>query len=624
MVYPMTTDTSKPNAADANSAGTSPAQAKLNALLADAALRDRKVQRKTRLAQGGWLWLCTLLAVVVYDAISPWHGEGRLIVTGLLLVLGVLHVVRTFCVPAPNTSNAHIKTTRRRGKQQTAFDAASTMPVSGARANWHAALALENHHGLSDNPMVNALWLAQQNDESRVKGEGQSDAHALTRSLRERSIAVGAMAASQADIAGSIDRRPLSFHRWRLAAIVALWLVLALLMPRMVTGGLMRFVNPWGDHPPFSLTRFVVTLPVDEITQGSDVTAEITIKGQHPATLDWVELEPASTFSGFREVRRWRLEPESPGKYRRRLRRLDTDVMFQLEAGHSRSSRYAIHVVPRLMETAGPEDPPTPGPEPTATSQPQANGQDSAVSDNPAVQAAAAAQQNLAQAAGRLAEAAERLQQSIEAGQARGQQSLTAEQLAQAQDVARQLEAFKRMKQEMQEQLDSASKGMNDQPRDKALLDQMARTLESLLTPKEDGPEALKNPNAESMGQCMSQIASSARSDQAKLSLPTMSVGKSPGESLNPSGETTGGGDEQAKLPDDGTDILRSGSYHQEDGRKGSPVLPTTARGRAVPEIYRPMVEQYFDRINQDQSSPAQSSPAQSSPVQSSPTGATQ
>lgn len=567
----------------------SAASAALDAVLQDAMSQARRMHRRARLIQAGWWWLAALLTVVISDAMWHWHEVGRVLGAAFLLLLATLLIAR-----ACFSKTAHATMTTQQ---------------------LHAAAALEKHHGLAGQPLINALLLAQQ--------QAHTNPASLTHQLQQRSLVHAANIASQADVAGSIDRRRYLFHRTRLAAVLAVCLLVALLMPRMTVTGLQRLVNPWGNHPPFSLTRFHISLPQGPIEQGSDATVDITLTGQLPATLDWVTLNTPAVHarylpwrSAFVESQRWRLEPLSQGKYRHRLRHLDQAITFELQTDTGQSRRVTIDVQPRAVVTTqpatdAPEETPTPATQPPS-SQSVAGDHQTTTSDNPDIQAAAAALQAMGIEAGRLASAAEHLQQQLQS--APPASSLSPQQLRDTMEIASQLEAFKRMTRDMQSDLKEQHAAAADQPNeiaavasDQSLMLQMAQTLASLLTPKQAGPDKLDPATTDALAQSMSDLAVAARSDQQKLSQPAQAAGNTAGESENPSGETTAGHDASATDPSGDTQQLRQGAYHQTGERPANATsVQTQARSRGVPEMYRSQVERYFDRLNEDQSaSPA-------------------
>lgn len=609
-------------------------EARLDAHLLAAAKRELRSQRNICLLQGCWLWLCVLLAAVMYDALWQLQHTGRLIAAGGLVVLAVVLVLRAMFG-------------RKAGQPKFAKDDGATR--TRPRALWHAAAAIEAHHGLHDNPLVNALWLSQQNriqtgrDDASAAGSTDTSASqsSLTAALRERSIVHAANTAALADPDSGADDSALAFHRARLLLILGLWLVLLLLMPRLITTGLQRLANPWSDRPAFSLTRFEVTLPSEPVAQGSDVLVEITLHGQQPDTLDWVDLGPANqnrnsdaaamvSQGQAKAIRRWRLEPLAPGKYQRRLRRFNQNITFELQAGNAAgevqgtSHRMTIKVLPLVSHEpeakdaardSNPSEPETASTNPAT--QPSQSDDPSSTSQNPIVQDAAAAQQQLATLAEKLADTAQLFATQLQTDAANPPDA------AQTQAIASQLEAFKRMHQEMQAKLKAedtptskpASGSDNDaSARDQALLQQMAMTLEGLRTPSINAPASSSGDNSLEMATYMNQLAAAARSDQQALSMPSVSTGTTAGSSDQASGQTAAGGDENAKDPSSPTDVLRQGVYHQQDTRQSTTLTTTTARSRAVPEIYRPMVQQYFDRLNQDQSKPTQANPVGANP----------
>lgn len=578
------------SAADPNLAQHADAAASvsLDAMLQDVLSREQRMLLRARWMQSSWWWLGALLAVVIGDALWQWHELGRFIGAAFLLLLAMALLARVYCTKM------------------------SPMPTTAQQL--HAAATLEQHHCLSGQPIVNALWLARQYQHTSPSS--------LTHQLQQRSLTHATHIASQADIAGSVDRRIFLFHRTRFAVILVVWLLVALLMPRLVMTGVQRLVNPWGNCPPFSLTRFHISLPDGAIMQGSDVTVDITLTGQLPTTLDWVALKPSDEptyFTPWRrrfvESQRWRLEPLSQGSYRHRLRELDQDLTFELQTDTGQSQRVTLRVEPRPVVASQPAPDETESPSPPVQTQPPATQSSSpqnqsVTSDNPDIQAAAAAMGALGVEAGKLALAAEQLKQQLQSQTPAI--ALTPEQQQSVNAIASQLEAFKRMTRDRQSELKNQHAAAADQTGDtntaagdQSQLLQMAQTLASLLTPKQPSlasADSATTTMTDTMAQAMSALVRAAVSDQQKLSQPTQASGNTAGASQNPSGETAAGHQAQPADPSGDTQQLRQGAYHQTGDHSANTTVQTQARSRGVPEMYRGQVERYFDRLNEDQS----------------------
>ena len=90
-------------------------------------------------------------------------------------------------------------------------------------------------------------------------------------------------------IAGLDARLPRGGVRRALAAlavVVALAAAIQLALPALFPTVLVRFTDPRGDHPPFSLTRLTWAAAPERVRAGAPARGEITVAGRAPAALE--------------------------------------------------------------------------------------------------------------------------------------------------------------------------------------------------------------------------------------------------------------------------------------------------------------------------------------------------
>jgi hypothetical protein len=193
---------------------------------------------------------------------------------------------------------------------------------------------------LPANPLVNALWLSPLARADQPQ-EAMSLADPLARALALRSVERGRAAAESVDSRRVVDPRPgWRVWIWTLAVGLAVASVLAT-YPRLVGGGLVRLVDPWGDHPPFSLTRFEVRVTPDAIEPGGDAKVELATRGKRPSRAELVQVD-----AGGQEVQRWPLRGVQPGRWERNLSNLRQSMTFYVAAETGRSRRVQVAVQP--------------------------------------------------------------------------------------------------------------------------------------------------------------------------------------------------------------------------------------------------------------------------------------
>lgn len=260
-----------------------------------------------RLLRCGWTWGALGLIVLLIDAAWPMPQSLRLAVAvtmGLVLVVALI-------LSRPRWGDPN-------------------------RQPLHDARSLERHHKLHNNPLLNALWLSRMAE--------NKDASLATQ-LAKRSVARGNDLIEQVDGEVLIDRESLWRERGWLWAIFVVWIVVLMIQPRLIFGGLFRFVYPFGDTPPFSMTEFDVQIDPNEVFEGDDVSVLATITGRVPAMADLVELDEQG-----QELRRWPMSAFAGGQFERKLLSMTEPMTFQIEAGAARSKRFTIDPKPRPLE----------------------------------------------------------------------------------------------------------------------------------------------------------------------------------------------------------------------------------------------------------------------------------
>lgn len=146
------------------------------------------------------------------------------------------------------------------------------------------ARLLESRNPELGSKLVNILQL----DADSKSGETKSgETAALTRELARRAVAD---AGSTLDLPAlpPLAREPLLPRRALHAAMAAgLLVVLTCVGGRHVRQEWLRFLDPYGDHPPFSLTHLEILKPADAATvlYGDSLTVEVRAGGHQPRQL---------------------------------------------------------------------------------------------------------------------------------------------------------------------------------------------------------------------------------------------------------------------------------------------------------------------------------------------------
>ncbi len=294
---------------------------------------SRRRRRRAR-----WVWLCRLIGValvgwlgaILFDAVVPLAAGVRtvLVTTGIvgLAVMG--------------------------WKRWPRSGPADTQTLCEARR-------VEQHYGLKHNPLVNALWLAPV--ASRETGT-------FAAAMAGRSMANAQAALGGVNLDTLVDRIPLRQAMMRMSMAVLVVCGVYLVQPRLVGTGVARWLDPWGDHPPFSFTQFEVIVEPHPVVVGDHAEIRAQLHGNVPSHAALVELDDQT----LRETRRWPMARIGPGAFHHRLISLRKPIVFRIEAGSGYSHRYRIKPTSR-----------TPPPVPPNPPQPQHTDMSPQITDTP-------------------------------------------------------------------------------------------------------------------------------------------------------------------------------------------------------------------------------------------------
>lgn len=210
----------------------------------------RWVSRGERTGSAAWPLPLAAIVLLVVDASRPLPPPVRL---ALAIALGVLALrVLIGLIPSRAARRASLE---------------------------HAARLAEERSGLDGNPIVNALQLRP-----LAAGEG------LAARLASRAVACGEAAAADADRPGTRIVSTRSVVRaWTFAGLAfAAFAAFTLALPRVVSMTAARYLDPLGDHPPYSPTRFDLSVEPAEPLAGDDVRLCAALSGPIPSTLELV------------------------------------------------------------------------------------------------------------------------------------------------------------------------------------------------------------------------------------------------------------------------------------------------------------------------------------------------
>lgn len=194
------------------------------------------------------------------------------------------------------------------------------------------ARRIECQLGLADNRLINAVEFRESAD------------HAGSRALIEDAIERGEKAAAAIEAHDAVDYRPM----WRWTGVVCAcvtFLILAyVLVPLVFARGIVRYLDPAGNHPPFTLVRFQIDVAPEAIYVGSPATIAVELSGPMiPEQADLVFIDGS-------DLQRFPMLRNDVGKFLFYLENASTTRDFFIDTPEGRSELHRLQVVriPRL------------------------------------------------------------------------------------------------------------------------------------------------------------------------------------------------------------------------------------------------------------------------------------
>jgi len=515
--------------------------------LRDASYHRRLFIRLARVVRAASTWAAALLLVLLLDALTPTSSHVRATVAVVMLV-GLLVVLLQFRLPVGE---------RRRGER---FEA------------WR----LERWFSFAGNPLLCALSM-------------RDAASPLGRALADRAVRRGNETMANLRYEQATDRGPIKQQLKVFAAVALVWLLLGALAPRLLFGNAARFTDPFGDHPPFSLTQFDVDYDPKPPTKGDDVTIAATLSGRMPTG----PVQLVTLAADGRESARVPMRRYDDGTFRRVLSDVREPVTVYVATADGRSKRLRIE----------PKDPP----QSRAANLPQADaGDESNKQGEPAGEPrdAAAEAESLRRKAEQLQAAAREARDRLEqVGQDREALREHFEQMN------RTLQRYREQAKRLQQRLEAA--GMQASAEDKALLDAIRRQIEKLQLADcptcrlpgraPDDQQVKQGPGmggwsmSGNLGQWVQRVDAEATHDLKLLDEQTSALSQMVAKqaaATQTDADTKVGEIAEPDVAGAASHDLGAGGAHVDEG---------DAAMQAVPEAYRELVRQYFARVAAEQ-----------------------
>lgn len=269
--------------------------------------RLRWASRGQRTGAAVWPVPVALLAVLLIDASMPLPAIVRA-AAGVLLVLLSVRVLLGL-VPS--------RAVRRMRSEQ-------------------AARMIEQRAGVAGNALINALQL-------RPLLAGEAGGAGVTGELARRAVSLGDERARGVSLKGLVDTRPVR-KSWgaalgALLAVGAVWIA----SPRLFAMGVPRIMDPFGDHPAFTLTDFEIGWSPERVLAGDDVTVRVALSGRLPSMLDLVIVDgQGAPIDRAAMTAQPAGESASPSEYTAIVRDVRAPVRFRVEGDTGSSKRRVI------------------------------------------------------------------------------------------------------------------------------------------------------------------------------------------------------------------------------------------------------------------------------------------
>lgn len=502
------------------------------------ALRQHRIKRWGDLCRGTWTILAALLLAIIIDAAIPLHPWLRFAATIGIILLPGISLTRRW----------------RQGGDAT-------------EARLGEAQRMEQRLGVPGNQLINGVALASL---SSASTDG-----VLVQALAGRAADRADRVLASVPPRRALDRRSLRVEAIRLLAVAAFWLVIGLALPRLLTGGVVRFVMPFADQPPFSWTVFDVSVQPDgTVPFAGDARVSVTLTGKRPLRVELVEMDDTG-----REQRRSPMRQGSSGDaaavHEHGLQSMTQSawVFVESETGRSRRRRIQVAAPPAVDKK----------PDPSAA-QP-ADGVGSADPARVAATKAAA----LADAAQRIRAKAAELASRLESlAPDQPMPDWMKEQLQQLRDDIEQFTGRSQSLEELLRELMKAQQGRLSQ--DAQLLKSLTDLADDLRATKLSGVKGQRLPSKSQAGRESRDAEKAAGEDLKNLKggmadldrllggVTALSGPVTPPVLITP--EAAGTADSQ----------VRPGTQHD--------LSPAVLR--VVPEQYRELVARYFDRLAKD------------------------
>ncbi len=178
----------------------------------------------------------------------------------------------------------------------------------------------------------------------------------LTRGLAQLAVQKAGTLAAEVPEDSAVPAKPLAQSLMGIGGLGVAILLLVALLPRMAQTELLRFVDPFGDHPAYSRYDFVVTPDDLEVLYGESLDLAIDLRGPAVEQLELVMIPPERLRSGPPETAEaidvLPAFPSLSGTWHASIANITEEFDLYVRVRRARSRTYPVKVitVPRINE----------------------------------------------------------------------------------------------------------------------------------------------------------------------------------------------------------------------------------------------------------------------------------
>lgn len=272
----------------------------------DAAGRRMQHEKGARLALGAWPWAGGAAVLLVALDVIFHLGSGIRLALGVAFLIGIAVLFLTALVIA----------NRRRSHE-------------------HIAKVLQDRAPHLGTKLLNALQLSQQASDEKVSP--------LTRELAAGAVAGYASDLEKANLReyGGTGATRVALKRAGLGVLAFAglfgisWDIASTVWP--------RFIDPYGDHPPFSFTRLEITEPTTDgtiVVYGQSITVSVQARGHEPGEV-FISFHPAERPA---EEKTMPLFSKGSGKFSQQIEQVKSDLVVTAHTKDKRSISQKRHI----------------------------------------------------------------------------------------------------------------------------------------------------------------------------------------------------------------------------------------------------------------------------------------